>query len=83
MNEAIPEHIKARLWRERKNLTVRQLSEKIGFSVASIRRFEQGFHYGRVHGTRVPIDGYSWQRYRLVCAAVEHEADNFDWGETE
>lgn len=69
------EHARARAWRESLGLTRKELASLTGFSEGSILDFEGG--PTRRDGR--PIDTASWQRYRLVCAAIAHGHRSFDW----
>ena len=67
------EAARAKFWRKSiARLTRKDLGEKIGYSVAAIGLFEQGYdHRGR------PIGERAWRRYRLVCAGLG--VKNFTW----
>lgn len=70
----------ARLWRERRKLTVLDLSERTGFSETSIYMFERGT---RQDGKKLSKHSeFAWQRYQMVCAAVDAELKTgrrFEW----
>lgn len=77
------EHIKAKRWRERRELTVEEVAEKTGFSVRAVYKFESGVSYG-VSGLKKdaqPIPDESWRRYRMACAGVQAELGGwkFNW----
>ena len=87
----IPGHVKARQWRERLNLTPKQLADLSGYSVPTIFWFERGLTPPR---TRKHMSGlakeprerqikwFVFLRYKLVCAAVEAQLQSgktFDW----
>jgi hypothetical protein len=86
-----PEHVKAREWRERLNLTPKQLADLSGYSVPSIWWFERGLTPPRnkkhmAGEARTPrerqIRWFIWQRYKMVCSAVEAQIKSqrkFDW----
>ena len=69
----LPEHERARQWRETCGLTRQQLSELSGYSLRQIALYEAG-----KTNTGEPIDATAWHRYRLVCAAIMAGLD-FDW----
>lgn len=69
----LPEHERARHWREACGMTRAQLSELSGYSQTQIQLFERGHT-----NTGDPIDAAAWQRYRLICAAIMAGLD-FDW----
>lgn len=87
----VPEYVKARQWREKLELTPKRLAELSGYSVPSIFWFERGLTPPR---TRKHVAGkakeprerqikwYVFARYKLCCAAVEHQlkiGKKFDW----
>ena len=69
---------KARAWRLRAGLTVQQLEDLTGYSRESIWMYERA---------TPPSDGrklsdYAWQRYRMACAAADHQiktGETFEW----
>lgn len=62
---------RARIWRERRQLTVLELSERTGFSETAIYMFERGT---RQDGKKLSKHSeFAWQRYQMVCAAVDAE----------
>lgn len=69
----LPEHERARQWREACGLTRGQLADLTGYSVRGIEQLESG-----KSTTGTPIDPATMNRYRLVCAAVMAGLD-FDW----
>lgn len=75
-----PEGENARKWRERRKLTVLELSERTGFSETSIYMFERG---ARQDGKKLSKHSeFAWQRYQMVCAAVDAEEKTgrrFEW----
>ena len=86
-----PEHVKAKAWRERLNLTPQQLADLSGYSVPSIWWFERGLTPPRKRNhvageAKTPrerqITWYVWCRYKMCCAAVEAQIKSehkFDW----
>lgn len=65
----------ARWWRRQTvRLTREQLSDLSGFSITSIKDFERGCNS---HGDL--IGAAAWQRYRLICAAVAHKLNKWEW----
>lgn len=69
------EHARARLWRVNRDLTMQELSDLTGYSVAAICLFEAG-----VTSVGAGIAPEVWRRYKLCCAAVEAGAvRKFDW----
>lgn len=75
MPKDLPEHERARQWRKAIGLTVAELSERTGFSVSSIQDFEAGAR----RPTGAKLDPRAVLRYRLACAAINANADGFDW----
>lgn len=72
----LPEHQKAKKWRLARGLTLDELAHLSGYSKQAIFWFEKGVS---TRGT--PLDPYSWQRYRRICAAIEFDRDEkFNWG---
>lgn len=72
-----PQGIQAREWREAHKITVQDLADLTGYSVASIYQFERG-----VDGNGEPPSEWSWQRYRLCCGAIAHQlktGKEFQW----
>jgi transcriptional regulator with XRE-family HTH domain len=69
----LPEHERARQWREACGLTRSDLSGLTGYSESSIKQMETG-----KNSAGEPVGEDAWQRYRLVCAAVMAGLD-FDW----
>lgn len=68
---------KAKAWRLRRNLTHDQLSELTGYTVSMIYKFEAG-----QQRPGMPPSEWSWQRYQMVCAAVDHQLRTgraFEW----
>lgn len=75
-----PPHEKAKAWRERMKLTVQELSDRTGFALTSIYMFERGT---RQDGKKLSKHSeFAWQRYQMVCAAVDAELKTgrrFEW----
>jgi transcriptional regulator with XRE-family HTH domain len=69
----LPEHERARQWRDALGLTRAALSDLTGYSTRQIELFESG-----KTNAGEPIASAAWQRYRLICAAVMAGLD-FDW----
>lgn len=69
----IPEHERARQWREACGLTRAALSELTGYSPRAIGLLESG-----KNNNGDAIDPATMHRYRLVCAAIMAGLD-FDW----
>lgn len=66
-----PPHEQAKAWRERIGLTVQELSDRTGFALTSIYMFERGT---RQDGKKLSKHSeFAWQRYQMVCAAVDAE----------
>jgi predicted transcriptional regulator len=76
MADDIPEHEAARLWRESKGWSRRELAEKIGFSESMIQDYEAG----HIRGSGAKIGKNEWKRYRNACAAVDADSA-FSWGQ--
>ena len=76
------EHQKAQAWRRKMGWSIDQLSELSGYSVSSIWWMERGeVAPSASRGVR-PVNEFAWQRYKRVCAAVDHEqktGKTFDW----
>ena len=72
-------HEQARAWRDKRGLSLDQLSELTGYSVIAIRKFEAGFRHQKNN------EGHSewvWQRYRMACAGAERQLRSgkaFEW----
>ncbi len=67
----------ARSWRERLKLSVQDLADLTGYSIAAIYQFERG-----INGAGAKHSEWSWQRYRLICSAVAHQmrtGKEFEW----
>ena len=83
----IPEHEKARQWREKAGLTVAQLAELTGYGGQAIYWFEKGMtpplrkaKGGKPHDRT--ISPWVMQRYRMACSGVDRElrsGKKFDW----
>lgn len=72
-----PEHERAKAWRHRMGLTLRELAEHTGYELKSIWWFEQG---RTSRGDEVKP--WVMQRYRNCCATVERKLtrkEEFDW----
>jgi transcriptional regulator with XRE-family HTH domain len=69
----LPEHERARHWRETMKLSRAELSAMTGYSESSIKQMETG-----KNSAGDPVGDDAWQRYRLICAAVMAGLD-FDW----
>jgi DNA-binding XRE family transcriptional regulator len=70
-------HQQAKAWRRRRGLTQQQLSELTGYTTSMIYKFEAG-----QMRPGVPASEWSWQRYRMVCAAVDFQMRTgkaFEW----
>lgn len=71
------QHVQAKQWRVKAGLSVDQLAEMTGFSAEAIWLFERGV---RQNGHE--LSAYSWQRYRMACAAAQHQLKTgkvFQW----
>ncbi len=72
-------HEQAKAWRIRRKLTLDQLSEMTGYSVPALYKFEAGARHkanGQKHSE------WSWQRFQMVCAAVDAQirtGRTFEW----
>ncbi len=72
-------HESAKAWRLRLGMTRKQLSELSGYSESAIELFEQGARNIRRGEKHSP---WSWQRYQMTCAAVNHQLKTgkaFEW----
>lgn len=78
-----PEHEKAKAWRESHNLSVPEISELTGYSVAAIYWFERGLMApGRKGENPRDMNPWSWQRYKRLCHSVDVELKGgakFNW----
>lgn len=73
-------HEQAKAWRERIGLTVQDLSDRTGFSLTSIYMFERG--RGQDGKKLYKFSEFAWQRYQMICAAVDTELKTgrrFEW----
>lgn len=71
-----PEHERAKEWRQRHGWTLEDLSKLTGYSSSALLWFERGLSAPNTHrgeATARPTNVFAWQRYRLVCAAVDHQ----------
>ena len=86
------EHDKAKKWRERLNLSRRDLADLTGYSYEAIVLFERGATPRRTWSTSArreeagklansPRGSFAWQRYRRVCHSVhvELQGSKFSW----
>lgn len=76
------ESLKARQWRLVHDLSPRQLSALIGYSVESIHAMERGETPAGKGSQRGPVKPNVWRRYKCACAAVDAHlrlSHNFDW----
>ncbi len=76
----VSEFQKAKTWREKRGWSVKQLSEKTGFSIEAVYRFERGTV--AYDGKQKRIDEAAWKRFRMACAGTELEAirgRKFSW----
>ena len=61
-------HEQAKAWRERRKLTIEQLSELTGYSIPAIYAFERGTrNAGESHSE------WTWHRYKMACAGAERQ----------
>ncbi len=70
----IPEHERARNWRENAGLTRAALAKLTGYSYSAIQDIERG-----THPNGNPVPHTAMQRYRLACAAISANLVRFDW----
>lgn len=77
------EHEKAKAWRLKRGLSVKELAELTGYSGVSIFWFERGTTPTRPGKTRYKdIAEQVWQRYKMACAAVDTQLETnkkFRW----
>ncbi len=83
----IPEHERARQWREARGLTQQQLADLTGYSQSALSWFERGLtppdrlaKSGNAKDRS--IDPFVWQRFRLICSGVDRQlrsGKEFDW----
>jgi transcriptional regulator with XRE-family HTH domain len=70
-------HEQARAWRERRKLTIQELSDLTGYSVPAIYAFERG---GR--GAGETHSEWALFRYRMACSGAERQIKSgraFEW----
>ena len=70
------EGLRAREWREKTGMSMQDLSDLTGYTVRAIYTFEKGIGSAGKHSE------WSWQRYRMACAAAEHQKKTgrvFEW----
>jgi hypothetical protein len=65
----------AKTWRLRNRYNRPQLSRLIGYSVAAIQNIEDGVYRTKPH----PISDAVMRRYRLACAAVAHDLQDWEF----
>ena len=81
------EHHRARAWRDRHGLSTRELATLTGYSVEAVNWFLRGETppMRRAKGGKPKdrtIAPWVWHRWRLACAAVDHQLRTrkmFDW----
>lgn len=87
MTDAIPleEFERAKAWRFKRGLTMRELSEMIGYSEPSVSWFERGLVPPVEPGRKPkPVNPRAWHRYKMLCSAAEYRLRNktskvFEW----
>jgi transcriptional regulator with XRE-family HTH domain len=70
-------HERARAWREKRGLTLDQLSELTGYSVSALRQLEAGKRFGGARHSEWVVE-----RYRMACAGAEAQIKSgrrFEW----
>lgn len=75
--DSTPQGVRCRSWREGAKLSVQDLADLTGYSVAAIYQFERG-----INGSGDSHSEWSWQRYRLCCSAIAHQlrtGKEFSW----
>ena len=74
---------KAKMWRQKRKLTVDRLAELTGYGPRSIIWFEQGLSPPNAQSRKArPVQPWVWHRYRMMCAGVERQLQTkreFDW----
>lgn len=74
---------RAKQWREKRGLSVKQLAEATGYGPRTIYWLELG--QSPPNGKRkkaTKVAPWIWQRYKMMCAGVEAELESgekFDW----
>jgi hypothetical protein len=67
----------AKAWRERRKLSIEQLSELTGYSIPAIYAFERGTrNAGESHSE------WTWHRYKMACSGAERQIKSgriFEW----
>jgi hypothetical protein len=70
-------HEQAKAWRERRELTIEQLSELTGYSIPAIYAFERGTrNAGESHSE------WTWHRFKMACSGAERQLKSgraFEW----
>ena len=75
--KATAEGTRAREWRMRVGMSMQDLSDLTGYAVRAIYAFEKG-----ANGAAGKHSEWSWQRYKMACAAAEHQKKTgrvFSW----
>lgn len=78
------EYERAKRWRVKREMSVRELAERTGYGDRSIWWFERG--QTPPSGTTKkpkPVAEWVFQRYKMACAGVEAELQTgkkFNWG---
>ncbi len=77
------EHERAFKWREKHQLTRKQLAEATGYSIEAIYWFERGTTPPGRNTTKAgPIKDWVWQRYKRACEGYDAElrsGGKFKW----
>lgn len=67
---------RAKAWRKSRGLSQQKLGGLTGYCAATISDFENGV----TRDMKTAIKPAMWRRYRLACAAVDHDLHlTFDW----
>lgn len=77
------QHEKARAWRNKRGLTIAQLSNLTGYGWRAITWLEKGQAPPNASRAKpAPVADNVWQRYRMLCAGVDAQlktGKKFEW----
>jgi DNA-binding XRE family transcriptional regulator len=67
------EHIRAKAWRKRRNLSVQDLAKLTGYSAETIWAYERGCMTPGEKLPSRPIPEVVWKRFKSCCAGIDAE----------
>lgn len=77
------EYQRAKIWREKRKLSVDRLAELTGYGSRAIYWLERGESPPNASRSKPgQVAPWIWQRYKMMCAGVEaqlHSGKEFDW----